>query len=132
CQGYGATYNSSKNSFNITQLQTQIVSIKVNNTAVVNTSIVFNNSDIARITAFKVLGKHCTRLVNALDVTNASKELVKDAKTVNAKINSGGKLTKADAGKNAAVDPNAPIVETPKTISTSQRSYDSLIAHFAK
>lgn len=44
-----------------------------------------------------------------------------------------GKLTKADAGKNAkAIDPNAPVVETPKTISTSQRSYDSIIEHFSK
>jgi hypothetical protein len=32
-----------------------------------------------------------------------------------------GNLTKADAGKNAkAIDPNAPVVETPKTILSSQ------------
>lgn len=43
------------------------------------------------------------------------------------------KLTKADAGKNAkAIDPNAPIVDTPKTISNSQRSFDSLVEHFSK
>jgi hypothetical protein len=132
CQGYGTTYNPSKNSLKIPQLQTQIASIKVNNTAVTTSSVAYNNAVNARMTAFKDLAKLCTRLVNALDVTNASKELVKDAKTVNAKVSSGGKLTKADAGKSAAVDPNAPIVETPKTISTSQRSYDNLIAHFAK
>lgn len=133
CQGYGSAYNPSKNSLKIPQLQTQIASVKVNVTAVTNTNIAFNNAVNARMIAFKDLPKLCTRLVNALDVTSASKELVKDAKTVNAKINGGGKLTKADAGKNAKpIDPNAPVVETPKSISTSQRSYDSLIAHFAK
>lgn len=132
CQGYGAAYNPSKNSLKLAQLQTQLASVKVNITSVTNTSIAFNNAVNARMAAFDGLKKLSTRLVNALDVTNASKELVKDAKTVNAKVQ-GSKLTKADAGKTAkAIDPNAPVVETPKTISASQQSYSSLIEHFSK
>lgn len=134
CVGYGATYNPSKNSLKIPQLQTQLASVKANITAVTNTSVAFNNAVNARKIAFQGLEKLSTRLVNALDATNATDQLVKDAKTVNNKMQGArGKLTKADAGKNAkAIDPNAPIVETPKTISTSQRSYDSIIEHFSK
>ena len=132
CVGYGATYNPSKNSLKVPQLQTQLASVKANITAVINSSVAFNNSVNARMIAFNGLKKLSTRLINALDVTSASDELVKDAKTVNAKIH-GSKLTKADAGiTTTAVDPNTPVVATPKTISASQQSYDSLIEHFAK
>lgn len=132
CTGYGANYNPSKNSLKIPQLQTQLTSVKANVLAVTNNSVSYNNAVNARMLAFEGLRKLSTRLVNALDVTNASKELVKDAKTVNAKVQ-GSKLTKADAGKTAkAIDPNAPVIETPKTISSSQLSYDSLIEHFSK
>ncbi len=138
-QGYGTTYNPSKNSLKIAQLQTQLASVKANVTSVTNTSVAFNSAVNARMTAFDGLKKLSTRLVNALDVTNASKELVKDAKTVNAKVQ-GSKLTKADAGKTKStkadagktIDPNAIVTETPKTISASQQSYSSLTEHLAK
>lgn len=130
CQSYGATYNPNKNSLKVPQLQTQLTSVQTNFDAVNNTSIAFNNAVNARKDAFKDLKKLGTRLVNALDVTDASKQLVKDAKTVNAKLQgTGGKLTKADAGKVAT---NAEVTETPKTISNSQQSYDNLIDHFSK
>lgn len=137
CQGYGAAYNPSKNSLKIAQLQTQLTSTKANIASVTSSSVAFNNAVNARMIAFEGLRKLSTRLVNALDVTNATAQLVRDAKTINAKVQ-GSKLTKADAGKNSssnatnAIDPNAPVVETPKTISSSQQSYDSLIEHFSK
>ncbi|MFN8114509.1 MAG: hypothetical protein U0W65_00230 [Bacteroidia bacterium] len=132
CQGYGASYNPSKNSLKIAQLQTQLASVKVNISTVTSTSVAFNNAVNARQLAFKGIEKLSTRLVNALDSTNATDALVKDAKTVNAKVQ-GSKLTKADAGKTAKpIDPNAPVTDTPATISSSQRSYDSLIEHFSK
>lgn len=132
CVGYGATYNPSKNSLKVPQLQTQLASCKLNIVSATNARVAFNNATNLRMVAFDIK-KLATRLVSALDVTNASKELVKDAKTVNAKIQGGGKLTKADAGKNAkAVDPNAPVVDTPKTISNSQLSYSNIVEHFAK
>lgn len=85
CVGYGATYNPSKNSLKIPQLQTQLASVKANITAVTNTSVAFNNAVNARKIAFQGLEKLSTRLVNALDATNATDQLVKDAKTVNNK-----------------------------------------------
>lgn len=133
CQGYGTAYNPSKNSLKIAQLQTQLNSVKVNLTAVTNTSVAFNNAVNARKIAFEGLEKLSTRLVNALDATNATDQLVKDARSVNNKIQGArvAKLKVVFGGKNA-LDPNTPVVETPKTISTSQRSYDSIIEHFSK
>ena len=128
CQSYGATYNPSKNSLKIPQLQTQLTSVETNFDAVNTTNVAFKIAENNRIDAFKDLKKLGTRLVGALDVTDASKQLVKDAKTVNAKLQ-GGKLTKADAGKTA----NPEVLNTTsKTISNSQQSYDNLIDHFSK
>lgn len=132
CVGYGATYNPSKANLKVTALQTQLASCKANLTAVTNSSVAFNNATNARMIAFDGLKKLSTRLVNALDATGASTQVVKDIKTVNAKVQ-GSKLTKADAGKTpAAIDPNAPVTETDKTISVSQQSYTNLVEHFSK
>lgn len=129
--GFGVTYNPSKVTLKVPALQTQLASCKANIASVTSTSVAFNNAVNARMMAFDGLKKLSTRLLNALDATNASTQLVKDFKTVNAKVQ-GSKLTKADSGKTAKlIDPNAPVVETAKTISSSQQSYSSLIEHVA-
>lgn len=129
--GFGVTYNPSKVTLKVPALQTQLASCKANIASVTSTSVAFNNTVNARMIAFDGLKKLSTRLLNALDATNASVQLVKDFKTVNAKVQ-GSKLTKADSGKTAKlIDPNAPVVETTKTISSSQQSYSSLIEHVA-
>lgn len=129
--GFGATYNPSKVTLKVPALQTQLASCKTNIASVTSTSVAFNNAVNARMMAFDGLKKLSTRLLNALDATNASAQLVKDFKTINAKVQ-GSKLTKADSGKTAKlIDPNAPVVETIKTISSSQQSYSSLIEHVA-
>jgi hypothetical protein len=135
CQGYGTSYNPNKNALKVATMTTQLNSVKANMNSVITTTVAFNNAVNNRKLAFEGLKKLCTRLVAALDTTNASKELVKDAMTVKRKVQ-GGKLTKADAGKTTenpiAFDPNAPVEATPKTVSNSQQSYDSLIEHFSK
>lgn len=129
--GFGVTYNPSKVTLKVPALQTQLASCKANIASVTSTSVAFNNTVNARMIAFDGLKKLSTRLLNALDATNASVQLVKDFKTVNAKVQ-GSKLTKADSGKTAKlIDPNAPVFETTKTISSSQQSYSSLIEHVA-
>lgn len=129
--GFGVTYNPSKVALKVPALQTQLASCKVNIASVTSTSVAFNNAVNARMIAFDGLKKLSTRLLNALDATNASAQLVKDFKTVNAKVQ-GSKLTKADSGKTVKlIDPNAPVEETTKSISSSQQSYSSLIEHIA-
>lgn len=132
CSGYGLTYNPSKAGLKILQLQAQLAACKANIIAVTNASVAYNNAVNARKLAFEGLQKLSTRLINAFDVSGASTEAVKDARSVNRKI-SGSRLTKADAG--IAPDPteeNMPAPLTPKKISSSQKSYSSLIEHFAK
>ncbi len=130
CSGYGATYNPSKANLKVPALQTQLASCKANIASVTSTSVAFNNAVNARIIAFDGLKKLSTRLINSLEVSGAASQTIKDAKTVNAKVQ-GSKLTKADAGI-TPVDPNALVVETDKSISASQQSYTSLIEHFSK
>lgn len=131
CQGYGTTYNPSKNALKLAQLQTQLASCKANIASVTSTSIAFNNAVNARLIAFDGLKKLSTRLVNALGAVGATEQIVKDAKTINTKLQgSHTKLTKGDSGKTT---PTADTVsETPKTISSSQQSYSSLVEHFSK
>lgn len=129
CIGYGLIYNPSKTNLKVVALQTQLASCKTNIASVASTSVAFNNAVNARMIAFFGLKKLSTRLINALDATGATVQTVKDAKTVNAKVQ-GSKLTKADSGKTLEpIDPNAPVIETAKTISSSQQSYSSLIEH---
>lgn len=129
--GYGVTYNPSKTNLKVIALQTQLASCKVNIASVTSTGVAFNNAVNSRMDAFFGIKKLSTRLLNALDSTNATTQTVKDLKTVNAKVQ-GSKLTKADSGKAPIpIDPNTPVVDTAKTISTSQQSYSSLIEHMA-
>lgn len=120
---YGTNYNPSKTALKLPQLntltttaQTKLADVIVKNTAY-NTAV--NNRQIA----FTDLNKLSTRLVNALETTNAPKEMIKDAKGFNRKLH--GKRASAIA---TPTDPNTPA---PNTISAAQLSYDQQIQHFA-
>lgn len=120
---YGATYNPSKNGLRLPQLtalqtasQTKLAEVVAKNTA-------FNNAVNDRMTAFDGLKALSTRLVNALESTDATTEKIKDAKVFNRKLQ-GKRASSGDA----PTDPNAQV---PATISASQLSYDQQIQHFA-
>ena len=121
---YGATYNPTKASIKLANLNAIFTQAKSDISNVMNKTVAFNNTSNVRATLFEPLQKLSTRLVQALSSTDATKELVKDAKTVNRKLQ--GKRSKAIE---TTTDPNAPA---PNTISASQQSYDQLIEHFGK
>ena len=121
---YGATYNPTKASIKLANLNAIFTQAKSDITNVMNKTVAFNTTSNVRATLFEPLQKLSTRLVQALSSTDATEELVKDAKTVNRKLQ--GKRSKAIE---ATTDPNAPA---PNTISASQQSYDQLIEHFGK
>lgn len=121
---YGATYNPTKASIKLANLNAIFTQAKSDITNVMNKTVAFNNTSNVRATLFEPLQKLSTRLVQALSSTDATKELIKDAKTVNRKLQ--GKRSKAIE---TTTDPNAPA---PNTISASQQSYDQLIEHFGK
>jgi hypothetical protein len=70
-----------------------------------------------------------TRIVNALEATDATDELIKDAKTLNRKVQGSrkGKGTKPET----PLTPPDTVTED-KKISVSQQSYDSIIENFGK
>lgn len=121
--GYGATYNPTKNSLKLPQLNTLLTDSQASLAEVVAKNTAFNNKVNERVVAFKDLKPLATRLVNALQTTDATKETIADAKGFNKKLQ--GVRAKA------VVEPTDPAAPAPKTISTSQQSYDQQIQHFA-
>ncbi len=122
-EGYGTTYAPSKTALKLpalTALHTQ-ADAELNTVATQVTA--YNTAVNARVVAFTGLRALATRIVNALEATDASKETIADAKGFNAKIR-GERASKKDE----TIDPNNP---PPKTISSSQQSYDQLIQHFS-
>ena len=129
CTGYGTAYNPSKAAIQIPSLQALRTTAQNDLANLTTVNSIFINATNARQAAFNPLKPLATRIINALDATEASDRLVADARTINRKIQGSrsGKLTKADAG---IVD-NEPT-ETTRNISVSQQSYDSLIENFKK
>ena len=134
CIGFGTDYNPSNTNLKIPQLQTTLTTAKSALQTVKTTGTAFENARNARelVVAPAPVKKFCTRILNSLQATNATKLTVDDAKTINRKIQ--GK--RADDKKNP---PLAPPAEGDSTIppeinqiSVSQQSYDSLIDNFSK
>ena len=121
--GYGATYNPTKTALKLPQLNALYTASQTSVADVVTKNTAYNNKVNERVVAFKNLKSLSTRLINALQITDASSEKVADAKGFNKKMQ--GVRAKA---VETPTDPNA---QAPKTISTSQQSYDQQIQHLA-
>ena len=122
--GYGATYNPTKVPIKLLSLNTLFTTAKADILNVTSKSVAYNNATNARALLFEPLRPLSSRLVNAFSATDATTEMIKDAKAINRKIQ--GKRAKA---VQESTDPNTPA---PKTISSSQQSFDQLIEHFTK
>ncbi len=127
CTGYGTQYNPSKAILQIANLTTLRTNAQNSIASVTASKTAFSNATNARQAAFDPLKKHSTRVVNALDATDATDKLVKDAKSINNKIQ----------GKRAGEKPKPVSIPSDdaagdKSISVSQQSYDSLIDNFDK
>jgi len=121
--GYGATYNPNKNALKLPQLIALHTAAQANLAEVVTKNTLYNNKVNERVAAFKDLKSLSTRLINALQTTDATPEKIANAKTFNKKMQ--GVRAKA---VQTPTDPNTPA---PSTISTSQQSYDQQIQHLA-
>ena len=127
CTGFGASYNPSKAAIQIAGLTTLQTNANASMSVVTTTKIAFDNASNVRQEAFKPLKKRCTKILNALDATEASAQLVADAKSINNKIQ----------GKRSGAKPAPPVegateATEDKTISVSQQSVDSLIENYKK
>jgi len=121
--GYGASYNPNKNALKLPQLIALHTAAQANLAEVVTKNTLYNNKVNERVAAFKDLKSLSTRLINALQTTDATPEKIANAKTFNKKMQ--GVRAKASE---TTTDPNTPA---PSTISTSQQSYDQQIQHLA-
>ena len=121
--GYGETYNPSKNSLKLPQLIALKDNAQLKLNDVITKNTIYNNKVNERMVAFGNLKSFSTRLVNALQTTDATNETINNAKTFNRKMQG-----KKASTTQTPTDPNAPA---PATISTSQQSYDQLIQHLA-
>ena len=129
CNGYGASYNPSKEALKIANLQTQLTSSQNVLKEVKTSQTAFNNATNARMDIFKPLKSLATKIINALDATDASAETVKDARTINRKLQ-GQRATPKTSTTTPPVEGETPLPD--KTISSSQQSYDQQIEHFDK
>jgi len=118
--GYGAVYNPSKVAIQLANLLALFTTAAASLAQVITTNALFNNSVNVRMIAFEGLRSLCTRVINALEATDATEQTIKDARTI---INT----IMGRRAKPVPVDPNQPA---PNTISVSQQSYDQLIQHF--
>lgn len=132
CQGYGATYNPSKQSLTITELQDlyQNAFAKLNLTKTYKTA--FDNATNDRRHEFENLKALSTKILNAFIVSGADNLAIADLKSINNKIQGTRKRKKSDTTeKETKETTSTEVLETIRTISTSQQSYDRLIDHFA-
>ncbi|MGV4413175.1 hypothetical protein [Chryseobacterium sp. T1] len=123
-KAYGATYNPSKEALKVPQLEALLADAQAKLDNVINQYATYNTKVNARLSAFSGLKALSTRLINALQTTDASDELVNDAKGFNRKLQ-GQRSTPAST---TPQDSNTPA---PNTISTSQQSYTQQLQHFA-
>jgi hypothetical protein len=121
--GYGATYNPTKNALKLPQLSALAIASQSSLADVVTKYTAYNNKVNERVVAFSNLKALSTRLINALQTTDATPQKIADAKAFNKKLQ--GVRAKPVT---TPPDPNTPALTT---ISTSQQSYDQQIQHLA-
>ena len=119
--GYGPLYNPTKTIIKLPNLIAIHAAAETDLATVITDNTAFNNRTKENAAEFRDVRPLSTRLINALEATDATPAKVKDAKAFNRKLQ----------GKKAAkpiepVDPNTPA---PTTISASQLSYDQQIQH---
>ncbi len=129
CTGYAGSYNPSKVAIQLPSLNT----LRTNAITVIedvnSANTAFINATNARQIAFSTVKPLATRLVNALEATDATDQLIKDAKTFNRKVQG--------SRKGGTTKPDIPVTNPDdaagqKQISVSQQSYDSIIENLGK
>ena len=86
CTGYGAQYNPSNPTLALAALNTLLTNTRALLTALNTSRVPWINAVNAREIAFKPLSPLVTRVINALDSTEASAQIVADAKSISKKI----------------------------------------------
>lgn len=127
CTAYQENYNPTKTSITLAALNAQFQLAQSKITKVTKTKNAFDNATGVRQTTFAALKPLATKVINALDATDALPTVIKDAKTINRKLQGGRATTKS---KPTDAIPLTEAAGETTTISVSQQSYDRLIDSF--
>ncbi|MBT0609181.1 hypothetical protein [Aequorivita echinoideorum] len=119
---YGLDYSPSNPELQLPQLTAQHTAAENVQQTLTDQVPLFNAARNARLELFENSDKLATRVINALEVSGVSKEVVKDAKTINNKIQ----------GRRASEPQQVPAnTPPPNSISASQKSYVQMAQHWA-
>lgn len=121
---YGTAYNPSQPELQIANLEALLEDARTALSAVETANVAYFNKVHERQTAFADVRQLSSRLINAMANTDASVQTLNTAKALNRKM----------YGRRASSAPKKPIepgAEAPKTISTSQQSFDHQIQHLS-
>lgn len=129
CKGYGGKYNPSKDALKAANLDKKFASCSTALAQLKTAETSFKTATNNRVIGFKNLKSFSTQIINALDSTDAAAETVKDARSINRKIQGKRAIEKEAAQQ---TPPDAMPIPPDKTISVSQQSYDSLVDNFEK
>lgn len=121
--GYGTAYNPSKDTLKIPHLNLIATNAHAKLADVIQKNTEYNSAVNTRTLAYQNLKALSTRLINALQATDAPKERVNNAKVYHRKLH--GKRASANS---VITDLSIPA---PVKISVSQLSFDQQVYHFA-
>ncbi len=135
CVGFGVSYNPSLNAIKIANMNTLRTNALAALASSVSAGTAYVNAVDNRQFIFDPLQKMGTRIISALKACGASDAIIKDALSINRKIQ--GKRAKPikeveNTQVQAIPNPNNPPVEIPKNVSVAQLSFDSFIEHYSK
>lgn len=120
CLTLGTQYNPSRTNIKIAAMQQLLIDSRAALQTINNKKTAADNAIDARRQLYTPIKPLATRLVAALQATNASSETIANAKSINKKIQ-GTRVVK--------IEPNADGT-MPKTRSTSQQSFVQTAEHF--
>ena len=129
CTGYGASYNPSKAAIKLPALTTSFTDAKASLASINNLLPAYNVAIGQREAAFEPLSKLITRVVNASEATDITKQVKADIKTIARKLQGKRATPKTEE---TIPNPEIPTEETTKSISASQMSFDQRIENFDK
>lgn len=121
---FGSTYNPSKSRLHLANLESMLLVANDTLSNIIDNTTMYNNKVSDRKISFAPLKSLASRLVNALELTDANEEVIADAKGFKRKIQ----------GKRAKALPIATMDATdtkPNKHSISQQSYVYKVQHFA-
>ena len=124
CTAYGSTYNPSKISLQLLSLNDLHTTAQTEISNVITSKNTFDTATGDRQLTFEPLKPLATKIFNYLSVTDASVQIIADAKTINNKLQ--GKRTGT-----TAENPPTEGENQKKTVAVSRQSYDMLTENFS-